>query len=106
MLENASNIIALIIFALWILLIVVIAVRFLRNKFAPVRCENAVVIHKQTAENFSKYAGSGKRTRYVVIFSVDGKKRSFYVSEFSYKGYRLNETGKLTYKGNRIIDFC
>lgn len=103
--ENTSNTIALIIFSLWLLWIAVIAVRFLRNKFAPVRCENAVVIHKQQTENFSKYAGSGKRTRYVIVFSVGGKKRSFYVSEFSYKGYRLNETGKLTYKGNRIIDF-
>lgn len=103
--SDTSNTIALMVFAVWILLITVIAVRFLRNKLAPVRRVKAVVVDKQKLETFSKYAGNGKRTKYVVVFSANDKKVSFYVSEFSYKGYRLNETGTLTYKGNRIIDF-
>jgi hypothetical protein len=47
----------------------------------------------------------GKRYRYAVVFSAEGKRFSFYVSEFSFGGYRKGERGMLTYKGNKIIDF-
>ena len=30
---------------------------------------------------------------------------SFYVSELSYGGYRVGESGTLKYRGDRIIDF-
>lgn len=73
--------------------------------FSSVKKEKATVVHKQTVENVSKYSGTGKRTAYAVTFSVNGKNRSFYVSEFSYNGYRKGETGTLTYKGDRLIDF-
>jgi len=53
-------------------------------------------------EQFSKY---GKRVKYAVTFLTDGKKKSFYVSEFSYNGYRKGEKGTLTYQGDRLIDF-
>ena len=36
---------------------------------------------------------------------IAGKKKVFYVSAFSYSGYRQNETGTLRYRGDRIIDF-
>jgi len=54
---------------------------------------------------FAKYSGNGKREKYVIVFSVGGKKKSFYVSEFSYGGYRINEKGVLKYKGDKIVDF-
>ena len=56
-------------------------------------------------KNFSKYSGTGKHEKYVVVFSVDGKKKSFYVSQFSYNGYRVNEKGTLKYKGDKLIEF-
>ena len=77
-------------------------IRLLGHRFAPVRTVRARVIDKNTMDLPSKY---GKRTRYAVVFQAGDKKLSFYVSEFSYGGYRLHETGTLTYKGNRIIDF-
>lgn len=80
-------------------------VRLLRNVFAPVRKVSAVVVHKQTVELFSKYDGSGKRTKYSVTFLVGDQRLSFYVSAFSYDGYRKGEKGTLTYKGDRLIDF-
>ena len=85
----------------WILAIL----RFITNRHAPVKTVKATVIDKRIIETFSKYSGNGKQERYVVVFSVDGKKRSFYVSQFSYGGYRLKEKGTLKYKGNKLISF-
>lgn len=79
--------------------------RFVRNHYAPVKTVHAVVTDKHKVETFSKYSGNGKREKYVIVFTVDGKKKSFYVSQFSYNGYRINETGQLTYKGDNIIEF-
>lgn len=100
--ENITN---YVFFGIWLLLGILVLIRLMKNILAPVKTENAVVVHKQTVEQFSKYSGNGKHTKYVVVFSVDGKKRSFYVSQFSYNGYRVNEKGTLTYKGDRLIDF-
>lgn len=91
----------LVFMGLWLLLII----RVISKRFGPVKTVRAEVIGKQTVEQFSKYSGSGKRTKYVVIFSVEGKKKSFYVSEFSYGGYRKGEKGTLTYQGDRLLDF-
>lgn len=102
---NISNIFTFLILALWLFVLIIIAVRAVRNKYAPVKTVKAVVIDKHKTETFSKYSGTGKSEKYVIVFSAGGKKLSFYVSEFSYGGYRIKETGTLKYKGNRIIDF-
>ena len=86
---------------MWLLLMI----RLLSKRMGQVKTVKAEVIGKQTVESFSKYAASGKNVKYVVIFSAGGKKLSFYVSEFSYGGYRKGEKGTLTYRGDRLIDF-
>ena len=48
---------------------------------------------------------TGKSEKHVIVFSVGGKKKSFYVSQFSYNGYRVNERGTLKYKGDKLIEF-
>lgn len=79
---------------------------FLRDKFSPVISEKAQVIDKYVVDNFSKIYGSlAKKPQYYVVFSVGTKKRSFRVSEFSYRGYKLKDRGTLKYKGSRLIDF-
>ena len=107
--EGASEIVSWVISALFLLLLLVVfaglIVRIVRNRFAPVKTVHAKVIKKYRQEFSSKYAGTGKRYRYVVTFLADGKKLSFYVSEFSFGGYKLNETGTLKYKGSRLLDF-
>lgn len=77
----------------------------IKNRRAPVKTVKAQVVAKHILESFSKYSGSGKQYKYVIVFLADGKKKSFYVSEFSYGSYRLREQGTLTYKGDRLIDF-
>ena len=75
------------------------------NRFAPVKTSKAVVVDKTVIQRFSKYAGDGKAREYVIVFSLEGKKKSFSVSQFSYNGYKINEKGTFTYQGNRIISF-
>ena len=82
-----------------------VGVKLLLRRLGPVRTVKAKVLNKHKTETFSKYSGTGKTVRYVVTFEIDGKKKGFYVSEFSYDGYRKGETGTLKYKGDKIIDF-
>lgn len=104
--ENISNIVIISLFiGIGALAMVSIIVRTIKNRYAPIKTVKAVVIDKNKVETFSKYSGNGKSEKYVIVFSVDGKKKSFYVSQFSYNGYRLNEKGTLKYKGDKLIEF-
>lgn len=100
-----ENLPGLIQFGLMMGLLVFCLMRLAWRRLAPVRTVNAVVAAKNTVESFSKYKGNGKHIRYVIVFEAEGKRLSFYVSEFSFGGYRKGERGKLTYQGDRLIDF-
>lgn len=102
---NISNILGILFVSLWFVVAVIYAVRLLRSKFGPVQTVKAAVVDKNKVEAFSKYAGSGRNRKYVIVFEANGKKLSFYVSEFSYGGYRVGQTGILKYRGDRLIDF-
>ena len=104
--ENISNTVIIVLFVgIGVLAMVSILVRLAKNRYAPIKTVKAVVIDKNKIETFSKYSGSGKSEKYVIVFSVGGKKKSFYVSQFSYNGYRVNEKGTLKYKGDKLIEF-
>ena len=106
MLEGISNSLIFSVFTgISLLALAGILVKIIKNRCAPVQTVPAVVLNKQTNKSFSKYAGNGAHEKYVVVFSVDGKKKAFYVSQFSYGGYKKGEKGTLTYKGERLIDF-
>ena len=100
-----ENLPSIILFSLFVGIGLVALVRFLILRCAPTKTVPAIVMEKQKNEVFSKYSGSGKQEKYVVIFSTEGRKRSFYVSKFSYNGYHIGDTGKLTYKGSKLISF-
>ena len=102
--ENISNIVITFFFmSIGVLAFGNILVRTIKNRYAPIKTVKAVVIDKNKIEAFSKY--SGKAEKYVIVFSVNGKKKSFYVSQFSYNSYKVNEKGTLKYKGNKLIEF-
>lgn len=101
MADNIATWISLGIFAIVYLLV---AIRFVRNRLAPIKKVRATVIDKSKTELLSTH-GRGKRYRYAIVFSANGRKLSFYVSAFSYDGYRKGESGMLTYQGSRLIDF-
>ena len=94
-----------VIWGLYFVLMCAIAYRLLRSCIGKPVTVRAEVVHKQTVEFYSRTAPGGKRVKYSVTFLANGKKKSFYVSEFSYGGYRKGEKGTLTYKGDRLIDF-
>lgn len=101
----ASNAVGIVFVSLWILFCIFIIIKFVKNKLAPVKTVKAQVTNKHRQEVFSKYSGTGKQYKYVIVFSAEGKTLSFYVSEFSYNGYKVKEKGTLTYKGKRLINF-
>ena len=100
-----DNLPSLILMGLMVLVSLLCALRVVGRKLSPKKTVTAEVVHKQTSETFSKYKGNGKVTKYCVVFLAEGKKRSFYVHELSYHGYRVGEKGKLTYQGDRLIRF-
>lgn len=101
----ASIVLSSLMLGLWLWAMVRLLMKGLKSKYGPVKTVEAVVVDKHIIETFSKYSGNGKHEKYVIVFSVNGKKKSFYVSQFSYGGYRVNEEGRLTYKGDKLIDF-
>ena len=104
--ENISNIVITFLFmSIGVLAFGSILVRTIKNRYAPIKTVKAFVIDKNKIETFSKYSGNGKAEKYVIVFSVNGKKKSFYVSEFSYNSYKINEKGTLKYKGNKLVEF-
>ena len=104
--ENISNIVIVSLFmGVGALALVSVLVKVVKNRYAPIKSVKAVVIDKNKVEAFSKYSGNGKSEKYVIVFSVEGKKKSFYVSQVSYNGYRVNERGTLKYKGDKLIEF-
>lgn len=93
-------------FALWLFCGIKFLVRWVKSRYGKVIRVRAKVIEKFKTETFSKYKGNGKDEECRIIFEVDGKRRSFRVSEFSYNnGYRVGKEGTLTYQGDRLIDF-
>ena len=104
--ENVSNIVVSALFiGVVILAMVSILIRTIKNHYAPIKTVKAVVIDKNKIETFSKYSGNGKAERYVIVFSANGKKKSFFVSQLSYNGYHINEKGMLKYQGDKLIEF-
>lgn len=100
-----NNIVGLVFISLWLLAFVAFVIKQIRNRYAPIKSINAVIIDKQIIESFSKYSGDGKHKKYVIIFLANNKKMSFEVSAFSFGGYKINEKGVLKYKGTKLIDF-
>jgi hypothetical protein len=78
---------------------------FIKNRFAPTKTVHATVIDKFISPVISKTPGFSPKKKHTVVFMAENKKLSFSVSEFSYSGYKIRESGNLKYKGNRIIEF-
>lgn len=83
----------------------IIFIRFCRSCFGAVKTVRATVVHKQEVELTAPRSPKGKYTKFAVTFQIEEKRKSFYVSEVSYQGYRKGDRGTLTYRGDRLIDF-
>ena len=90
-----------------IVITVGLLLRIILNKFGNEKEIEAKVINKQYYQ--SRLARKAENFRdedcYVVTFLAGDKKLSFYVSEYSYNGYIINQKGTLRYKGTMLIDF-
>lgn len=102
---DLSMLSGIVIMGLYFAVLIAMFRKVFKSRFGKPKTARAEVVGKQTVEFFSKYAPGNKRVRYVVNFLADGKKKSFYVHEFSYNGYHKGERGTITYRGDRLIDF-
>ncbi|MBR5535808.1 MAG: DUF2500 family protein [Clostridia bacterium] len=74
------------------------------GKSRKVKSVKAQLVEKYTYTPVSRY--NPNPIAYVIVFETDkGKRLSFDVSEFSYKGYKVKKRGTLKYKGNMILEF-
>ena len=96
---------ALISFVFFAVVYGIILFRFLRSRFGKTVSVSATVVHKQKVEQKSFKTPPYISYKYAVTFQMGNKRKSFYVSELSYQGYRKGEKGTLTYRGDRLIDF-
>ena len=93
--SNIINVSVIVIFLLcWILIIK----KFIINRCAEVTTVSAKVVDKYKANIVSKYFGTFRQERYIVVFEMKNKKLSFDISEFSYNNYKINQRGMLNIK--------
>ena len=104
--EKAQDIFAMLMVAFTVFYLGFLLWRLYRGKYGPVRTVKAQVVDKYKLDTQTRvYGNLAKPARFAVVFCVNGKNRRFFVSEFSYGGYRKGETGTLKYRGDRIISF-
>lgn len=103
----AVNIITIIFSIVGAVIIIGIAMRVLKNMLSKPKIVQATVVNKQEYEQLIMYRHQApqEKQKYVVSFFYGGRKKDFYVSLYMYDSLRINQTGKLTYKGDRILDF-
>jgi len=100
-----SNIITYAFAGFGILVWVILCARYIINKFAAEKTVTATVCDKYVVKSSVRIPIILQPQKFIVVFSKDGKRIAFRVSEVSYNGYEVKEKGKLIYKGNKIIDF-
>lgn len=102
-----GNIINVFFFILGIFIIAAIAVRAVKSCFAKEKEVFAEVVDKQSFKKqmMSTYKGPYEQEEYVIFFQSGKKKLYFNVSKQSFSDYKVNQKGKLRYKGNKLIRF-
>lgn len=102
-----GNIINILFFFIGIFIIAAIAVRAVKSCFAKEKEVFAEVVDKQCFEKkiVSKLSAPYEKTEYVIVFKSGKKKLYFNVSKQSFSDYKVNQKGKLRYKGNKLIRF-
>ena len=104
--DTVNKVIILLAIACTLFLLGRIIYQVFKNKHAKVKSVKVQVVDKFKADKFTKIYGSSARTpQYYVVFRIDKKKKTFRISEFSYSGYRVGESGTLVYKGDKLVDF-
>ena len=90
-----------------IIIVAGIVIRVCKDRFSGVKEVSAAVIDKQAYERRTYFISQApfNEIKYVITFLCGNKKLYFDVSEFSYNCYKINQIGKLKYKGSKIIDF-
>ena len=79
--------------------------KFLHQKVMREKTVFAKVVDKYCSEKASHYPGVGQAEQYTIVFQAKDKRLAFFVSKVTYRNYQKNQTGSLTYRGRKLIDF-
>ena len=90
--------------SVWLLVIVRVIVRAIKNRYAPVKTVKAVVIDKHTIETFSKYSGTGKRESQSEAFSKAPFTYSFTPVPMSEAGGYFVDSPSVEFSVNKTCD--
>ncbi len=80
----------------------VVIVRLLRERLARSKTVTGMHFHDRAVNPPS---GIFHQTQYIVSFSANETVLRLTVSPISYDGYRIGQTGRLTYRGSRVPDW-
>lgn len=105
--NNIGTVINIVFATAGLFVMLLIVVRAVIAAHAKEKTLIATVVNKQHFDKqiYNKAQAPYTQKEYLVTFLCGKKKRTFRVSEFSYHEYVIGQTGYLTYKGNRLIDF-
>ena len=104
---GSHNIFMILFTALWLFVIIKLAVRAIRNRTAPVKSVKATVVDKRSSVPVREFNNSRRAAaRYYITFRTeDGENIELLVSMADYIAILADAEGYLTYKGGRIVDF-
>ncbi|MBE7043899.1 MAG: DUF2500 domain-containing protein [Ruminococcaceae bacterium] len=83
----------------------VAVIRTIKNRYAPLKKERAVVVDVYKEQRPSRFPQVWKQELFMVVFEVEKKRLAFPVSDFSARSYKKGQKGTLCYKGNKLIEF-
>lgn len=78
-------------------------VELINNYIAPVKKTEATLKKKDT-ESIEKFNGE-KIKKFVLVFDIDGVKKTFTVTQEQFAVSRVNVKGTLSYRGRRFVEF-
>ncbi len=77
-----------------------------RDRFSKVRTVKATVTGKYKLDAARKVYGSSRPVLYRVTFQpIKGRRRSYVVSELTWRSLQEGDSGILKYKGSKFVDF-
>ncbi len=102
-----NNIVNFVFFILGLIIIIALALRFMKQLLAKTTEVEAIVADKQvyTREIYAKSQAPSQAEIYTVTFLCGSKKLTFYTNADTYHSLRIKQKGILIHKGLTFLDF-
>ncbi len=95
-------------FLFWLIIVAFLAyiiINFRMDENAPEETVNAKLVKKEVSSYCPDPNQGIINTDYILTFDIGGKRKIFATTYSVYEQYEENQTGKLTYKRNKFVNF-